>query len=417
MDPIPQKACPQVSLLKELVQLLLLLLILLALLFFISLSIVRSVCKSSVYAGIGGVIIINIFLIAYLCNQNEKRCRTNFGNQQAINNATVEAIIAEAIKEKPIRFTAHQLRIATDHYNKLLGTGAFGSVFQGCLVSGVPIAVKLLSRETREKKMRDQFFAEVSTIGTTNHVNLVRLYGFCFDKGLLALVYEYMENGSLDQLLFNKNKKIEWKTLYEIAIGSAKGIAYLHEECENRIIHYDIKPANILLDANFHPKVADFGLARLSNRDKSHITLSGFKGTPGYAAPELWMPSQITHKCDIYSYGMVLFEILGKRKNLSTGLPESQEWFPTWIWKKYEEGKMAEVIDVCGIDGNDTMAAEKMAMIAMWCVQFRPEKRPSMSVVANMLEGVVEIPTPSYPFKHNANEILGANLEAVQLPQ
>lgn len=167
------------------------------------------------------------------------------------------------------------------------------------------------------------------------NVNLVRLYGFCFESSLRALVYEFMVNGSLDHHLFKVNSRasIGFEKLHEIALGIARGIAYLHEECPQRIVHYDIKPGNILLDANFCAKVADFGLAKLFSRDNTHITMTGGRGTPGYAAPELWMPQPVTHKCDVYSFGMLLFEIIGRRRNMDTTLGDSLQWFPLWAWK------------------------------------------------------------------------------------
>ncbi|PRQ37341.1 putative protein kinase RLK-Pelle-RLCK-Os family [Rosa chinensis] len=129
--------------------------------------------------------------------------------------------------------------------------------------------------------------AEVRTLGRIHHINLVGLYGFCFERHVRAIVYEYMSNGSLDKFLFHGNKILGFEKLHEIAVGTARGIAYLHEECQQRIVHYDIKPENILLDENFFPKVADFGLAKLFNRDKTHISMTGWRGTPGYAAPEV----------------------------------------------------------------------------------------------------------------------------------
>lgn len=185
------------------------------------------------------------------------------------------------------------------------------------------VVVKVLSGSS-DKKIEDQFLAEVTTIGRTHHMNLVQPYGFCFDRNLRALVYEFMPNSSLDRLLFSTDKDIEWEVLYNIAIGTAKGIAYLHEECHQIIIHYDIKPGNILLDTNFCPKAADFGLAKLCNREKTHVTMTGGRGTPGYAAPEMWMPFPVTQKRDVYSFGMLLFEILGRRRNLDVNLPDSQ---------------------------------------------------------------------------------------------
>jgi serine/threonine protein kinase len=230
-------------------------------------------------------------------------------------------------REKPIRFTSQQLRIATDNFTNLLGAGGFGSVYKGIFSNGTIVAVNVLYGSS-DKRIEEQFMAEVITIGRVHHFNLVRLYGFCFEKNMRAVVYEYMGNGSLDKYLFHEKNILGFEKLHEIAVGTARGVAYMHEECKQRIIHYDIKPENILLDEKFCPKVADFGLAKLCNREKTHITMTGGRGTPGYAAPEMWMPFPITHKCDVYSFGMLLFEIIGRRRNLNIQLPESQQWFP-----------------------------------------------------------------------------------------
>ncbi|MCL7042759.1 hypothetical protein MKW94_020426 [Papaver nudicaule] len=244
--------------------------------------------------------------------------------------------------------------------------------------------------------------AEVSTIGRTYHRNLVRLYGFCFDSATKALVYEFMKNGSLDRILFDKSQtSIKWEKLYEIAIGTAKGLAYLHEDCQKRIIHYDIKPGNILLDSKFSPKVADFGLAKLCNRDNSYVTMTGGRGTPGYAAPELWMPFPVTYKCDVYSYGMMLFEIVGRRRNLDLNLPESQEWFPRQVWEKFAMAELDEMINgLSGIEKKDREKVRTMVLVAFWCVQYLPDARPSMSSVVKILQGGSEVKVPPNPFLH-----------------
>ncbi|XP_022036569.2 G-type lectin S-receptor-like serine/threonine-protein kinase SD2-5 isoform X1 [Helianthus annuus] len=169
-------------------------------------------------------------------------------------------------REKPIRFTSRTLRIATDNFSILLGSGGFGKVYKGLISNNKSVAVKVLNG-TSSKRIKEQFMAEVSTIGRTHHFNLVRLYGFCFESNLIALVYEFMANGSLDNHLFKASKSkgdlIGFDKLHEIAMGTARAIRYLHEECAQRIVHYDIKLGNILLDSNFCAKVADFGLAKL----------------------------------------------------------------------------------------------------------------------------------------------------------
>ncbi|XP_077238337.1 G-type lectin S-receptor-like serine/threonine-protein kinase At1g34300 [Tasmannia lanceolata] len=346
-----------------------------------------------------GKIVVAILFCRKFCSKTDQRNGNIVLPDSRFQTLTMDKFLHDMERENPIRFSSQQLRIATDNYSFLLGEGGFGTVYKGIFYNGVLVAVKVL-RGSSNKRIEEQFMAEVSTIGRTHHFNLVRLYGFCFERDVQALVYEYMEKGSLDRFLFSETKTIEWEKLHEIAVGTAKGITYLHEECQKRIIHYDIKPGNILLDATFCPKVADFGLAKLCNRENTHVTMTGGRGTPGYAAPEMWMPFPVTHKCDVYSFGMLLFEILGRRRNLDATLKDSQEWFPRWAWKKYEEGDMREMIEVCGIEEKDRQKAERMAMCALWCVQYRPETRPCMSVVVKMLEGGVEIPAPLCPFQH-----------------
>ncbi|GLT52144.1 hypothetical protein SLA2020_254990, partial [Shorea laevis] len=311
--------------------------------------------------------------------------------------STMENFLKGWDKEKPVRYTAQQLDDFTSNYLKRLGSGAYGDVYEGRFPNGIKIAVKLL-KEKYEGAAKKQFMAEVGTIGITNHINLVRLYGFCYDRNTSALVYEFMENGSLDNCLFAKEEMIEWEKLHVIAVGTAKGIAYLHEECQQRIIHYDIKPANILLDANFLPKVADFGLAKLCNRDNTHDSVTGFKGTLGYSAPEFFLRNHpITYKCDVYSFGMLLFEIVGRRKNKVSNSSESLDWFPKVVLDKYQKGELVELIKSYGIKKEDMEKAERMSTVALWCVQDSPGARPPMSAVVKMLEGGVEIMPPPKP--------------------
>ncbi|KAA8535659.1 hypothetical protein F0562_030662 [Nyssa sinensis] len=323
------------------------------------------------------ILLVKIVLVVVVCRRRGRRRSSNTVSPDSLDTPfltlTMVKFLDDMEREKPIRFTSQQLKIATNNFRNLLGSGGFGSVYKGDFSNGTTVAVKVING-TSDKRIEEQFMAEVSTIGRIHHFNLVRLYGFCFDKCLRALVYDYMEN-----------------------VGTARGIAYLHEECRQRIIHYDIKPGNILLDAQFCPKVADFGLAKLYNRDNTHISMTGRRGTPGYAAPELWMPLPKSRKCDVYSFGMLLFEIVGRRKNLDFNLPESQEWFPRWVWNKFEKGESKDLMTVCAIEENKEKA-EKMVKVALWRVQYIPESRPLMSVVVKMLEGEVEIPAPLNPF-------------------
>uniref|UniRef100_A0A8I6XHK2 Protein kinase domain-containing protein n=1 Tax=Hordeum vulgare subsp. vulgare TaxID=112509 RepID=A0A8I6XHK2_HORVV len=336
-------------------------------------------------------------------------------NDVVIEIGPVEKFLHDILNEKPMRFSSQQLASCTGNYSTELGSGGFGVVYKGELPNGLPVAVKVL-KVSMNKKVQEGFMAEIGTIGRTYHVHLVRLYGFCFDPDTKALVYEYLENSSLEKYLYHdgdgdgdagedeKRERLEWRTLHSIAIGTAKGIRYLHEECQHRIVHYDIKPPNILLTADFTPKVADFGLARLGERENTHMSslTGGGRGTPGYAAPELWMALPTTEKCDVYSFGMVLFEILGRRRNYDAQLEEeSREWFPKWVWDKYEQGDMESIMSAAaGVGEADRDKAETMCKVALWCVQFQPSARPTMSSVVRMLEGEMAIVPPVNPFKY-----------------
>ncbi|GMI87334.1 hypothetical protein like AT5G24080 [Hibiscus trionum] len=355
--------------------------------------------SSGVISTVIVIVMVLVIMIVIGLRRRAEAIRNNAHLSEFLTT-TMDKFLHDMAKEKPIRFTSQQLRIATDNFTNLLGSGGFGAVYKGVFNNETTVAVKVLNG-TSDKRIEQQFMAEVGTIGRVHHFNLVRLYGFCFERNLRALVYEYMMNGSLDKFLFGEQKiLLGFEKLHEIAIATAKGIAYLHEECQHRIIHYDIKPGNILLDANFFPKVADFGLAKLCNRENTHVTMTGGRGTPGYAAPELWMPYPVTHKCDVYSFGMLLFEIIGRRRNLDTELPESQEWFPRWVWSNIENGDLGQLMEVCKIDDKNRETTERTIKTALWCVQYRPELRPLMSMVVKMLEGAVEIPAPSNPFGH-----------------
>uniref|UniRef100_A0ACD5YK32 Uncharacterized protein n=2 Tax=Avena sativa TaxID=4498 RepID=A0ACD5YK32_AVESA len=328
-----------------------------------------------------------------------------------IRDATVEMFLKEIAGEKPIRFTRQQLSGFTNNYSARLGAGGFGAVYKGMLPNGLMVAVKRLHADQDDRTSQEQFMAEVGTIGRTHHINLVRLFGFCYEADVRALVYEYMEHGALDSYLLDRSRRdvVGFTTLQAIAVGVARGLRYLHEECQQKIVHYDIKPGNVLLDGGLTPKVADFGLARLLNRADTHRTISGMRGTPGYAAPEMWMQAGATEKCDVYSFGILLFEILGRRRNFDEAAPESQQWFPKVAWTKYENGVLTEVVEGCdGVDDQEKL--ERMCKVAFWCVQQQPEARPPMGLVVKMLEGEMDIAPPANPFLHLMAAPVAANL-------
>ncbi|PIA57223.1 hypothetical protein AQUCO_00600153v1 [Aquilegia coerulea] len=265
-------------------------------------------------------------------------------------------------------------------------------VYKGQFPSGVIVAVKVLKNNDVVEEI---FMAEVSTISKAFHRNLVKLYGYCFERKMKALVYEYMENGSLDTILYeSQHSNIEWEKLYGIALETAKGLNYLHDGLAEQIIHYDIKAGNVLLNENFSTKITDFGLAKLMNRDVSRVALTRIRGTVGYNAPETWIPgSQVSFKCDVFSFGMMLFEILGKRSN---GVEEN--WFPKQVWEQFNNGKLEAFFTQFGIIDKDKEKANILSKVAFWCAQYSPELRPSMMDVVLMLEKKKEVEMPPNPF-------------------
>ncbi|KAK3008542.1 hypothetical protein RJ639_013387 [Escallonia herrerae] len=239
------------------------------------------------------VVIIKIVVLVVVCLKRAEARTSSIGPDSGFMPPTMLKFLGDMEREKTISFTSQQLAIATDNFKHLLGSGGFGSVYKGVFSNGTMVAVKVLNG-TSNKRIEEQFKAEVSTLGRTHHVNLVRLYGYCFEKCLRALVYEYMGNGSLDHYLFRENKK---------------------------------------------------------------------------------------------------------RRNMDVTLPDSQEWFPTWVWTKFEKGELGDLMSACAIEAKDTEMAERMVKLSLCCVQYRPESRPLMSLVVKMLEGALEVPTPSNPFR------------------
>uniref|UniRef100_A0A0D3FU02 Receptor-like serine/threonine-protein kinase n=1 Tax=Oryza barthii TaxID=65489 RepID=A0A0D3FU02_9ORYZ len=277
----------------------------------------------------------------------------------------------------PTRFSFEKLRECTDDFSKKLGEGGFGSVFEG-KIGEESVAVKRLEGARQGKK---EFLAEVETIGSIEHINLVRLIGFCAEKSNRLLVYEYMPRGSLDRWIYyrHNNAPLDWCTRCKIIMDIAKGLCYLHEECRRKIAHLDIKPQNILLDENFNAKLADFGLSKLIDRDQSKV-VTVMRGTPGYLAPE-WLTSQITEKVDIYSFGVVLMEIVSGRKNIDISQPEESVQLINLLREKAQNDQLLDMIDK---HSNDMVSHQEeviqMMKLAMWCLQNDSSRRPSINI-------------------------------------
>ncbi|KAF8369841.1 hypothetical protein HHK36_032136 [Tetracentron sinense] len=307
--------------------------------------------------------------------------------------ASEEDNFLENLSGMPIRFSYMDLQTATNNFSVKLGQGGFGSVYQGVLPDGTRIAVKQLEGIGQGKK---EFRAEVSIIGSIHHVHLVRLKGFCAEGTHRLLVYEYMANGSLDRWIFKSNSEgfiLDWETRFNIAVGTAKGLAYLHEDCDVKIVHCDIKPENVLLDDNYLAKVSDFGLAKLMTREQSHV-FTTLRGTRGYLAPEWITNYAISEKSDVYSFGMVLLEIIRGRKNFDPAESSEKAHFPSYAFKMMQEGKLREILDSkLKIEEEDERVFTAIK-VALWCIQEDMQLRPSMTKVVQMLEGLCPVPLP-----------------------
>ncbi|KAF7026867.1 hypothetical protein CFC21_038952 [Triticum aestivum] len=298
----------------------------------------------------------------------------------------------------PTRYAYTDITAITSHFRDKLGQGGYGSVFKGVLLPGnVHVAVKML--DGNSSCNGEDFISEVSTIGRIHHVNVVHLMGFCSEEMRRALVYEYMPQGSLDKYIFSAEKSFSWDKLNDIALGIARGINYLHLGCDMQILHFDIKPHNILLDNNFIPKVADFGLAKLYPRDNSFVPLSVLRGTIGYIAPEMISRSfgVISSKSDVYSFGMLLLEMAGGRRNADPNAANSsQSYYPSWVYDRLTQQEAGE-ISVSVADMHEL--ERKLCIVGLWCIQMRPQDRPTMSEVVEMLEGGADtLQMPSRPF-------------------
>ncbi|XP_055960479.1 rust resistance kinase Lr10-like [Mercurialis annua] len=306
----------------------------------------------------------------------------------------IEKFLSDYKAFKPARYSYSDIKRITNEFKEELGQGAYGTVFKGKLSDQILVAVKVLNNS---KGDGEEFVNEVRLIGRIHHVNVVRLIGFCADGFRRALIYEYLSNDSLEKYISSADSKtyfLGWKRMKDIVIGSAKGIEYLHQGCNQRIIHFDIKPNNILLDNNFNPKISDFGLAKLCSKDQSAVSMTTARGTIGYIAPEVFSRNfgNVSYKSDVYSFRMLVLEMVGGRKREK----DEQIYFPEWIYSLLEEG---EDVRLQIEEAEDAKIAKKLAIVGLCCIQWNPVDHPSMKTVVQMLEGEVDnLPVPPNPF-------------------
>ncbi|KAL6311355.1 hypothetical protein AAG906_014075 [Vitis piasezkii] len=282
----------------------------------------------------------------------------------------IEEFVKNYGSQAPKRYSYSNVKKMTNSFKDKLGQGGYGGVYKGKLGDGHLVAVKVLNTS---KGNGDEFINEVASISRTSHVNIVRLLGFCFEGGKKALIYEFMRNGSLENFLCSEkplkaDKHLGWEKLYQIAVGIARGLEYLHCGCRTKILHFDVKPHNILLDQDFSPKISDFGLAKLCPPKESILSMSNF--------------GQVSHKSDVYSYGMMVLEMT---------------YFPHWIYKHLEQQEDPGLEGIENKEENEI--TRKMIVVGLWCIQTNPSHRPCMSKMIEMLEGSIEaLQIPPKPF-------------------
>ncbi|CAL5374329.1 unnamed protein product [Camellia sinensis] len=297
---------------------------------------------------------------------------------------------------KPARYSYADIKKITNQFQDKVGQGGYGIVYKGKLSNDIHVAVKILNNV---KGNGDEFINEVQTMGRIHHINVVRLVGYCADGFRRALLYEFLPNNSLEKFISSDKEKrsLGWKKLQDIALGIAKGIEYLHLGCDQRILHFDIKPHNVLLDDKFNPKISDFGLAKLCSKEQSVVSMTTARGTVGYIAPEVFSRNfgNVSYKSDVYSFGMLLLDMVGGRQNTLTQ-NMSECYFPEWIYKRLDQ---EEDLGIQIEEDGEAKIIKKLAIVGLWCIQWYPVDRPSMKVAVQMLEGDGDTLTvPSSPF-------------------
>ncbi|KAF7847309.1 hypothetical protein BT93_L3100 [Corymbia citriodora subsp. variegata] len=352
--------------------------------------------KEKLHREIAGIIVGSFLFLVGLTGLgyvlNEKRRDKAF-------QLKIESFLHDYEALKPTRYSYNDIKRITNDFEVKLGQGAYGTVYKGKLSNEIFVAVKMLDNSFGNG---EEFINEVSTMGRIHHVNVVRMVGFCADGFRRALVYEFLPNESLEKFIFqgddNPDPFLSWDRLHDIALGVAKGIEYLHQGCDQKILHFDIKPHNILLDDHFIPKIADFGLAKLCSKEQSAVSMTAARGTMGYIAPEVFSRNfgSVSSKSDVYSFGMLLLEMVGGRKNVDVNAKNmSQMYFPQWVYNHLNKG---EELEIRIREDGDHKIAKKLAIIGLWCIHWYPADRPPVKAVVQMLEGEECPIMPKNPF-------------------
>ncbi|KAL4019700.1 hypothetical protein IC575_018456 [Cucumis melo] len=345
------------------------------------------------------ILVVAIFIILRLRKRKNRKSTDKFEGV-VIGDTTDEISSVETIQ-----FDFETIKIATNDFSSenKLGQGGFGAVYKGKLPNGQRIAVKRLANNSQQGDV--EFKNEVLLVVKLQHRNLVRLLGFCLQKTERLLIYEFVPNASLDQFIFDFTKRtlLDWERRFKIINGTARGLLYLHEDSRLRIIHRDLKASNILLDEEMNPKIADFGMARLFEVDETQGNTSRIVGTYGYMAPEYLMHGQFSVKSDVFSFGVLILEIVSGKKNNCFRNGEKIEDLSSFAWKNWKAGTTKNVIDsTLSVGSNVEML--RCIHIGLLCVQENAADRPTMAAVVLMLSSMsLNLPVPLEPafFMHS----------------
>ncbi|KAI3465921.1 hypothetical protein Pfo_022584 [Paulownia fortunei] len=343
--------------------------------------------------------------------QHERACSSQSGEEGSSGNARKQSSLSYGLTmASPLIglpeishlgwghwFTLRDLEIATKRFSAeyVLGEGGYGVVYRGRLVNGTDVAVKKLLNNLGQAEK--EFRVEVEAIGHVRHKNLVRLLGYCIEGVHRMLVYEYVNNGNLEQWLHGAMRQhgtLTWEARMKVLLGTARALAYLHEAIEPKVVHRDIKSSNILIDNEFNAKVSDFGLAKLLGSGESHIT-TRVMGTFGYVAPEYANSGLLNEKSDIYSFGVLLLEAVTGRDPVDYGRPATEVNLVEWLKMMVGNRRAEEVVDPNLEVRPTTRALKRALLVALRCVDPDSEKRPKMSQVVLMLE------TDEFPYRED----------------
>ncbi|KAJ0764282.1 putative protein kinase RLK-Pelle-DLSV family [Helianthus annuus] len=296
-------------------------------------------------------------------------------------------------------FSLSKISRATSDFSvdNKLGEGGFGPVYKGVLEEGLEIAVKRLSKSSRQGL--DEFENEVICIAKLQHRSLVKLLGYCIQGDEKMLIYEYMSNKSLDSFLFDESRKwlLDWPRRFHIIHGIARGLLYLHQDSRLTVIHRDLKAGNILLDHQMRPKISDFGLAKMFQEDKSEANTKRVVGTLGYISPEYAANGLFSVKSDIFSFGVLVLEIVSGKKNRGFIHEEHDDNLLGHAWRLHKEGKSLDLIDECLGSSYSACEVLRSVHVGLLCVQQRVEDRPNTRTLVGMLDGEGSLPSPKKP--------------------